>query len=543
MTGEQAPNLPSRIFSDPAPLRPFLLAALATALLTGLNVFVGLVWPDPAWRWLPAVAFVAAAEGIYTTHWLFHPDRRYLDRWSYRFAELLVIGLFLRLLTWALSGGLPTLEGIRAYLLSPLTFFDGRFVVYFIVGGLAWERAITWSGQFLRLKLSEAEVSYYSLPAAQQAALHADRPIDRERGLVFTGFVNSWLGGGMWLALATAMTSLEARDLTSGQLMQITRLGLHPHVFVALLVYFIAGLWLVSQARLLLMRARWTTDGVATTPDMGSRWNRSALLLILLVAFVAALLPVGRTFGLAVIVQVVLGAIFLVVQIIFFILSSLIFLILGLLGLRAGEPPEEALPAPLPTPTLAPAPGPASETPALILGGLFWVLVGAVTLIALLFFLRDRGFRLETSLLGRWWRQFAEWLRALWRGGAQQAAGLRAALAQRLRGEEAAVGPDGGRRWRFLRVNALPPREQVRYFYLSTVRRAGEQGVARQSSETPSEYAADLKQGWPEAEPEIDRLTGAFLEARYSRQPIEDEEVSLVRQVWKRVRAALRRQA
>ena len=68
MTGEQAPNLPSRIFSDPAPLRPFLLAALATALLTGLNVFVGLVWPDPAWRWLPAVAFVAAAEGIYTTH-------------------------------------------------------------------------------------------------------------------------------------------------------------------------------------------------------------------------------------------------------------------------------------------------------------------------------------------------------------------------------------------------------------------------------------------------------------------------------------------
>ena len=75
MTGEQAPNLPSRIFSDPAPLRPFLLAALATALLTGLNVFVGLVWPDPPGAGCRPSP-VAAAEGIYTTHC--PPDRRYL---------------------------------------------------------------------------------------------------------------------------------------------------------------------------------------------------------------------------------------------------------------------------------------------------------------------------------------------------------------------------------------------------------------------------------------------------------------------------------
>jgi hypothetical protein len=537
---EHAPAPPSRIFSDPAPLRPFLLAALATALLMGFVVFVRLVWPHPAWRWLPVVAFVAAAEGIYTTHWLFHPDRRYLDRWTYRLAELLVIALFLRLLTWALGGGLPALETIRAYLLSPLSFFDGAFVVYFIVAALAWERAVTWSALFLRLKLTEAEVSYYSLPAAQQAARFGDRPIDRERGLVFAGFVHSWLAGGMWLALATALTSVEARDITSGQLTQITRLGLHPHIFVALLVYFLVGLWLVSQARLLLMRARWATDGVATTPDMPRTWNRSALVLILLVALVAAFLPVGRTFGLAIIVQVVVGAVFLVVQFIFFILSTLIFLVMGLLGLRAdmAEPaPPEALPAPTP---FVPS-GPVSETPALIAGGLFWVLVAAVVFVALLFFLRDRGFRLEASPLGRWWRRVAAWLRALWRGGARRAAGLRVAVAQRLRGEEAAAGPEAGRGWRFLRVNALPPREQVRYFYLSTVRRAGEQGVSREASATPTEYAAELKDGWPEAEPEIETLTDAFLEARYSRQPIAAEDVSPVRQVWKRVRAALRR--
>jgi hypothetical protein len=538
---EPAPAPPSRLFSDPALLRPFLLAALATALLSGLIVFVSLVSPHPAWRWLPLVAFAAAVEGVYTTHWLSRPERRYLSRPGYRAAELLVIALFLRLLTWAMAGGLPDAETVRGYLLSPLSFFDGLFVIYVAVAALAWERAITWSDLFLRLKLTEAEVSYYSLPASEQAARFGDRPIDRERSHVFTGFVNSWIGGGMWLALATALTSVDTRALAGGGLTTITRLGLQPHMFAALLVYFLLGLWLVSQARLLLMRARWAADGVASPAHMPRIWNRSTLALILLVALVAALLPVGRTFGLAALIQFVLGAVFLVVQLVFFALSALVFLLLGLLGLRA-EAPEEVPPEILPAPTPPPPPEAMSETPALILGGLFWVLVAAVSLIALLFFLRDRGFRLETSALGRGWRLLLSRLRALWRRGARQAGNLRAAVAARLQKEEAPAGAETGRSWRFLRVNALPPREQVRYFYLSTVRRAGEQGVAREAGETPSEFATDLKGGWPEAGQEIETLTDAFLEARYSRQPIEAEDVSPIRQVWKRVREALRRQ-
>jgi hypothetical protein len=61
------------------------------------------------------------AEGIYTTQWLHHPDRRYLSRGTYRAAELLVIAIFLRLLTWFLSGGLPGPAVLRSYLLSPLS--------------------------------------------------------------------------------------------------------------------------------------------------------------------------------------------------------------------------------------------------------------------------------------------------------------------------------------------------------------------------------------------------------------------------------------
>ncbi|MDT8307768.1 MAG: hypothetical protein RRC07_17670, partial [Anaerolineae bacterium] len=66
---------PAPFYADRAPLRPWLLAALATALLTGLAVFLSLIMPRPYWRWLPAVAFAAAIEGIYTTHWLNAPER------------------------------------------------------------------------------------------------------------------------------------------------------------------------------------------------------------------------------------------------------------------------------------------------------------------------------------------------------------------------------------------------------------------------------------------------------------------------------------
>lgn len=535
-----SPPPPSRIYADRAPLRPLLLAALATALASGLIVFISLLAPDPHWRWLTPVAVAAALEGIYTTQWLDHPDRRYLGRGSYRAAELLVIAIFLRLLTWLLSGGLPGAATWRSYLLSPLSILDGFFIGYLLVAVLAWERAITWSSLFHKLRLNEAEVAYYSLPTRQQIERHADRPIDHSRPMIFAGFVKSWLSGGAWLALATALTSVDVVGVARDGLTDLTRLGLHPHMFIALLVYFLLGLWLVSQARLLMMRTRWTADGVAMTDDMGHTWSRSTLVLIALVALAAAFLPIGRTFALAAFLQLLVDAGLLIMQLVFLLLAALTILLLGLIGAGAAELVEPELtvtpgPTPLATPT-----APLGETPALILGGLFWLLVAAVTVLALAFFLRDRGVRIDWPLLRGWVGRLAGWLRAFWRRGAARAAALGSALGAR-RQDESEAGAAPRRGWRFLRVNALPPREQVRYFYLSTVRRAGEQGVARAPGETPSEYEADLKSGWPEAGVEIEKLTEAFLEARYSHQTIEAGAVSPLREVWRRVRRALRR--
>lgn len=94
--------------------------------------------------------------------------------------------------------------------------------------------------------------------------------------------------------------------------------------------------------------------------------------------------------------------------------------------------------------------------------------------------------------------------------------------------------------WRFLRINSLTPRDQIFYFYLSIVKRAEKKGVSRAPNMTPSEYATKLESAWPEARSDIQYLTGEFQEARYSADPIDKDELSNVRGIFRRLRTMLR---
>jgi hypothetical protein len=95
--------------------------------------------------------------------------------------------------------------------------------------------------------------------------------------------------------------------------------------------------------------------------------------------------------------------------------------------------------------------------------------------------------------------------------------------------------------WRFIRLNSLSPRDQIRYFYLTTARRAGDKGLPRGKPETPAEYSQNLKDNWPDLSDDIDGLTSAFLEARYSSSSIEESDAEDAKPFWKRIRQVLRR--
>jgi hypothetical protein len=171
----------------------------------------------------------------------------------------------------------------------------------------------------------------------------------------------------------------------------------------------------------------------------------------------------------------------------------------------------------------------------------FWAVAIVVTLIALRFFLRDRGVPLNLSLFKLIGLSIVNWVRGFWHDMADYAEDLSQEVRSRLRKQPEDEQQKQQAPWRFVRLNSLSARDQIRYFYLSTVKRADERGVARQEGETPLEFADDLKETWPEAETEIDDLTEAFLRARYSQDVIKNEDLNPVKKQWKQVKKNLRK--
>ena len=144
---------------------------------------------------------------------------------------------------------------------------------------------------------------------------------------------------------------------------------------------------------------------------------------------------------------------------------------------------------------------------------------------------RLKGVGVLTWFVGAW--------RALFQGSRQMVAkareGLRAAMKR--------IGPRIAHmslRKRFLSLRSLTKRELVRYFYLSTVRRAGEVGWKRRPSQTPYEYQEALLEEAPASEADVAVLTRAFVEARYDVREFSPEEANIVKQAWQRVRVLLR---
>jgi hypothetical protein len=85
------------------------------------------------------------------------------------------------------------------------------------------------------------------------------------------------------------------------------------------------------------------------------------------------------------------------------------------------------------------------------------------------------------------------------------------------------------------------PRDRVLYHYYNVLRRARRQGFPRREAETPSEYGTALKPAVSEVRGEVEQITGAFSEAKYSQHEIESEQGDAARTWGRRIRTELRR--
>ncbi|MCA9919419.1 MAG: DUF4129 domain-containing protein [Anaerolineales bacterium] len=527
-------------------VQPLLISFMITALLSALLVLFELISQDDIWLPFSYFFLFVTLEGCYTSIWLQQPERRLLNHTAYRAAELVLITLLLRLFTWTVVGNWPALADLPEMLRLPHVYLlDTPFIFCGILTLFAWERAISLGTTFSHLAIDQAEVHYYSLSPKQRNA--SDKPIRTNRGAIVFSFFRQWIGGALILAVVTAMCNFDVVDVYRGTSLALARQGLRPELLLFLITYFLAGFSLLSQAQLAAMNARWLINGASRTGHVEKSWHRYTLVLVGGIALIAAFLPIGSTFAISNIIGFLIQAVGAVATFIVSLFSTLLALFLSLF---MGEPaPETAEPLlqptipPLPSPSPTPIPSalpPSAIDTGLITSSLFWAVAIVMSVVAITFFLRERGVEMNTAVLQSLWLRLRNWLRLAWREAGNQVQDLQQAVRARLQ-----RAPDESNTnqppQRYIRFNSLSPREQIRYFYLSTVKRASDKGVARQQAETPLEFAQDLKEQWPDAEEDVDALTEAFLEARYGRSPIDSEDVSPVKKRWQQVKSSLRR--
>jgi hypothetical protein len=516
--------------------RPLLIVLLATSVAP---VAVTVLHRLTPWRlgYVLPLAFVVAAEGVYSTLERGRPQWRDRRGLLLRLSELALLALVLRLCTWFFSTSLPGMREATLWLSHPSAFFDGQFLTIGVLLLLIWGLAIAVTADFTELAIQADEYSAHEATGWDDSSSRQRIYRAKSRTETVGQFAWLWGCGGVVLALCAAMSRATISLGGNGApIFGLSRANLPTAVLIALLCYFLCGLLLMSEGRLAVLRGHWYNQGIAVMPGVLQRWHLSSIAIVLLVAMLAAILPLASTGGLAQVLEVVLGALFragyFVVAALFFLMSVILyplrFLFANQQGQEASPPPRFDMPEQAQAAT--------SHVPAWLGGAIYWVLIALVLGYLLFSYLNAHG--LLRGLQSGTWLRLRFWWRARWSRLSQRAAAATAALRKRLvLRRPARSGP----RPAAVRLGDLAPAARIRYFYLATLARAAERGLARKPHETPLEFGRDLTGQWPDAEVDFQALTEAFLAARYDRRDIPAEKAQDVQSVWRRVMNSLRR--
>jgi hypothetical protein len=313
------------------------------------------------------------------------------------------------------------------------------------------------------------------------------------------------------------------------------------------LLYFMFGMALLSQTQFVSLHTRWSLQKIPINRNLAGRWALYSILFLVLLAIFTSLLPTHYSLGMLSALGKVLDTItqFLISIAQFFV--SIILLIISLPFMLLGKktPLENVAEQPTPTPTPTPSKDLSNIVPSpawleLTKSLIFWVIFLSFITYSIILYLRQHKEVLESLRKIPGWRlavRFLNWIKGIFIGaksGISRAVKTgRERLLARRKARQATSGSG------FLNLRRLDPRQKVYFFYLALIRRGTEIGMTRKPAQTPTEYAATLESALPTVDEDIDALTEAFIEARYSRHPVEPEKANLVKATWERIRKAL----
>ncbi len=359
--------------------------------------------------------------------------------------------------------------------------------------------------------------------------------------------VNLIFSVGIGLVILAALTRINWNPIvtsTSGlPKVQITRFSGGE---AGALLYFVFGLALLSLSRLMSLQTHWNRLRIpVSSKNLVRQWAIYSLLFLLVLMMAVSLLPAGDSLGFFSVLGTLLSFLFAIIVFIAQLIVALILLIFSLPFMLFGKSlPLLMKSTPPPLPVMPPAqpvlPLAASPLWEVIRSILLWGSLVAILLFAFIQFARQH----ESVLAALRRARITNWLILAWQWLYKNADKTRGFLARTIAdGWQNLVSRLEGKRIlprpAFVSLRSLDPRRRVYFFYLAMIHRGTEQGLRRGPSQTPSEYAIQLEKALPSSSEDIDSITDAFVQARYSRREIKSEDANIVKATWERIRRAL----
>jgi len=498
-TGPQEPTPPSAAPWIRAWLQPMITAFLVGCVAwSAAELITSWVPGEPRLLYLivpPAMAWI----GFHTQRVV---QRRLLsgsDMLRFRLVELALLLLLVKLLShWG-----DTLSDLRQALsiwfYHPLSFFDARTLTAYLMGVVGWMAGGATARDLEALTDPQAYVG--ETPATV-------RLLQRY-----------YMGAGLLLVFS-AVTRVRLPDVF--RIQQVRPSSALGHV----LLYFIVGLFALGGIQFTHLVSQWQRQRVVIGKGLAAAWLRYTLLLVGIAAAVALVLPTDYTVGL---LDVVATA-FLILSFVATVLYTILVWPLAMLMTWLMGKPKPPAPRPQIPPSLSEiAPGGQG-------GGtfawwpflrslLFWlVFVGSIGYL-ISTYLKDRQHlgaslkRVRPLAWLKWmWQAVRRWWRALLRRTRVALPGLVRQL-RRARSRATRAGKERPR------ARALTVREKVRALYLQTLSVAQQTGAPRRRNQTPYEYRSVLGAYVSTAQAAWQRLTEAFVHARYSAHPVTQADV------------------
>jgi len=494
--------------------RPLVIGGMFGCVALSLVELVHLFFP--AWNGTTLIVgcVLAALEANYSYRLIRARSLRGTDALRFRAVEIAMFFILLKIGSYVGDRWADVLADIQTWPRQPLNVIDPETTAAFVLALLSWWASTQTVRDLERISEPSEPSRYYVSPIESLTA--------------------RFFWGGAVLLIAAGITRIGIAAL-----LNLNRPPV-PGLVLNVLVYFLLGLVMLGQVQFATLLKRWQTQGIKVADELAGRWVRYSLAFIGLVALLAFLLPTGYTVGLldavATIIYILTYIVMLIGMIFSFIFGLLLAPLAMLFGRKRPTPPQPSLP-PLQPPQQEPG-GSGGAWFEILRSLLFWAAALGMVFYVIRSYLRDRPELLQALTSLGPIRALRGFLIALWRRLVGLAEAARERIPRRLSLRLARRGPSEAP-FHFFRLGALSPRERILYYYLSVLRRAGHLGLPRQRAQTPYEYRGTLGPHLPRAQQEMDLLTQAFVEARYSRRAFDREQARQVRAHWQRVKAAL----